>query len=307
MPVHTDLNKLPLFHHAVITVGTFDGIHNGHKILIRQIINEAKKRDGASILISFDPHPKSVIMPQGEQLRLLTTNDEKTALIEKEGVDHMVIAPFTKEFSKLSAMEYIEQFLVKRFHPAAIVLGYNHRFGHHRDGNIELLGKLSGQYQFDVIEIHKQLINDIEVSSTRIRLALTEGDVSTANSLLGRRYSFQGIVIKGDQRGRTIGFPTANLKLNNEQKLIPARGVYAIYAGSGNKVYKGMMNIGVRPTVNGTTETIEAHLFDFNQDIYGERLTIDCVCRIRNEIKFESIDRLKHQLELDKQSALLHL
>ncbi len=307
MPIHTDLNNLPVFKNAVITVGTFDGVHNGHKILIRQIIDESKKRGGESVLISFEPHPRSVLQPQNDTLKLLTTTNEKTALIVREGVDHMVIAPFTKEFSMLSAREYIEKFLIRRFHPAAIVLGYNHQFGHHRDGNIELLMKCSSIYQYDVIEIHKQLENDIEVSSTRIRIALQEGDVSTANILLGRKYSFSGIVVKGDQRGKTIGYPTANVHLDVEQKLIPARGVYAVIVSVRDKQHKGMMNIGVRPTIDGTSETIEAHLFDFNDDIYGEPIQVSCVSRIRDEIKFSSLDELKNQLHRDKQNAMMLL
>ncbi len=307
MPVYRNLNNLPTFKNAVIAVGTFDGVHKGHIILIQQIIDEAKKRNGESVLISFEPHPRTILQPDNTTLKLLTTTDEKTELIERAGVHHIVIAPFTKSFSSLNAREYLENFLVKLFYPSAIVLGYNHQFGHHRDGNIELLMKYASTYNYDVIEIHKQLINDIEVSSTRIRIALLEGDIATANELLGGAYSFRGHVVKGDQRGRTIGYPTANLQLNDNKKLIPARGVYAVEVLLNNKQYQGMMNIGIRPTVDGTHEVIEVNLFDFNQEIYGESLQVFCIARIRNEMKFNSIEQLKEQLHKDKQNALLAL
>lgn len=303
MPVHQNLNNLPAFNKAVITVGTFDGVHRGHKILIQQIKKEAEKCQGESVLITFEPHPRSVLRPEDSSLRLLTTTEEKTALIEKEGVKHIVIAPFTKDFSSLSALEYIDQFLVKRFHPCKIVIGYNHQFGHHRDGNIELLSKYATHYGYEVLELHKQLVNDIEVSSTRIRIALQEGDMNTANELLGRPYSFKGTVVKGDQRGRTIGFPTANLQINHPQKLIPARGVYAVHIIWRNTSYRGMMNIGIRPTVDGTRETIEVHIFDFDNEIYGESLEVQIMGRIRNEMKFASLEDLKNQLHRDRLMA----
>ncbi len=303
MPVHQNLNDLPNIKNAVITVGTFDGVHQGHKILIQQIKEEAEKCNGESVLITFEPHPRSVLRPEDTSLRLLTTTEEKTIYIEKEGVQHIVIAPFTKAFSSLTAHEYIEQFLVNRFHPAKIVIGYNHQFGHHRDGNIELLNKYAPQYGYQVMEIHKQLVNDIEVSSTRIRIAIMEGDITTANSLLGRPYAFSGTVVKGDQRGRTIGFPTANLQINHPQKLIPARGVYAVMIHLRSTVLRGMMNVGIRPTVDGTKETIEVHLFDFDDTIYGEPMEVLCMARIRNEMKFSSLDELKVQLHRDQLSA----
>lgn len=307
MPVHLDLNKLPSFRNAVITIGTFDGVHLGHKILIQQIKEEAKRYNGESVVITFEPHPRSVIRPEDTTLRLLTTAEEKTSLIAQEGIQHIVIAPFTKEFSLLSAHEYIDQFLVKRFKPKKIVIGYNHQFGHHRDGNIELLNKYAVTYGYEVMEIHKQLVNDIEVSSTRIRIALTEGDVKKATELLGRPYSFSGTVVKGSQRGRTIGFPTANIQINHSLKLIPARGVYAVRVRLHDKEYSGMMNIGIRPTIEGTFETIEVHLFNFDADIYGDTLEVKCIQRIRNEIKFTSLQELQTQLHRDKQMALVEL
>ena len=300
MNVHRDLNALPKFNNAVVTLGTFDGVHAGHQSLVESITSEAKRLGGESVLLTFDKHPRSVIKPGEAEPKLLTTLDEKTTLLEKLGVDHLVIIPFTKAFSNLSAREYVSDFLVAKFHPSVIVIGYNHRFGHHRDGNIELLQKLSVDFKFEVKEINKQLVNDIAVSSSRIRIALEEGDVETANGLLGYEYMLNGLVERGDQRGRTIGFPTANIKPNDAHKLVPARGVYAVKTNVDGKSYDAMLNIGVRPTVDGMRETIEAHILNFNADIYHQPVEIRFHKRLRDERKFESLDALKAQLENDK-------
>jgi riboflavin kinase/FMN adenylyltransferase len=300
MQVHYDLNSLPEFKNSIITVGTFDGVHHAHRELISQIQREATMNDSESVIITFHPHPRSIVQPE-TPIELLTSINEKINLIEKLGVNHLVIVPFTKEFSQLTARDYIEKFLIKYFKPSYIVIGYNHQFGHHRDGNIELLQKLSTVYHYKVEEINKQLLNDIEVSSSRIRIALKEGDIKTANELLASPYQLIGEVIEGKQLGRTLGFPTANIKINDSNKLIPSIGVYAVTIKIKDQFYKGMMNIGKRPTVNGINETIEVNIFDFDSDIYNSSITIYLIERIRDEIKFSSLDELKNQLALDKE------
>ena len=303
MIVHRNPDSLPSFRHAVITIGTFDGVHRGHQVLIGKIRQLAHEVDGESVLITFDPHPRAVVFPHDDSLRLLSTTEEKIRLLEKLGVDHLVIVPFTKEFSLISATAYIEEFLVKKFHPAIIVIGYNHQFGHHRDGNIELLRKLADQNKFRVEEIPKQIVDDIEVSSTRIRIALQEGDVKTASHLLGYSYSLSGKVTKGEQLGRKLGYPTANIVPGDKYKLIPADGVYAIKIILGNEKRNGVMSIGMRPTVNGTHRTIEAYIFDFNNDIYGEEITVEFIEWIREERKFETLDLMVEEIKIDEQKA----
>lgn len=303
MKVHRDLNSLPLFNKAVVTLGTFDGVHTGHRILIESITAEAKRLGGESVLLTFDKHPRSVIKPGEAEPKLLTTLDEKIALLEKLNVDHLVVIPFTKEFSQLAARDYVKDFLVAKFHPSVIVIGYNHRFGHHRDGQIELLQKLAPLYKFAVKEINKQLVNDIAVSSSRIRVALEEGDVATANELLGYEYMLSGLVERGDQRGRTIGFPTANLKPHDEHKLIPSRGVYITMTTVENVQHRSMTNIGVRPTVDGTAEHIETHLIAYDGDLYNKNITIHFHKRLRDEQKYSGIEALKAQLQKDKEET----
>jgi len=304
MKVHRDILSLIPFTKAVVTIGTFDGVHAGHRKLIERIKELAHQEGGESVLITFEPHPRSVIYPD-ESLKLLTTLEEKTELLKSFDIDHLVVAPFTKEFSLLSAREYAEHFLFTKFHPAVVVMGYNHQFGHHRDGNIELLRKLSSQYHFRVEEIEKQLVDEIEVSSTRIRIALQEGDVETANHLLGHNYSLEGNVIKGDQLGRKLGYPTANILVEDKFKLIPADGIYAIKAhiAEGSSPVNGVMSIGMRPTVSGKHRTIEAHLFNFDQDIYQKKIKVDFIQWIRDETKFKTLELLTAQMKSDEAKA----
>jgi riboflavin kinase/FMN adenylyltransferase len=303
MKVHRNPDSLPPFRNAVITVGTFDGVHRGHQALIRKIIELAAEMKGESVLITFDPHPRAVVFPGDDSLRLLSTTEEKIKLLETRGIDHLVIVPFTKEFSMLSATEYVEEFLVKKFHPAVIVIGYNHQFGHHRDGNIELLRKLALQHHFREEEISKQMVDDIEVSSTRIRIALDEGDVKTASHLLGYLYSLTGKVVKGNQLGRKLGYPTANIALADRHKLIPADGVYAITIMFENEKHNGVMSIGMRPTVNGTYRTIEAHIFDFDRNLYDKEITVEFIEWIREQLKFETVDLMVEEIRRDEIQA----
>ena len=299
MQVHRNTNSLPSFKNAVITVGTFDGVHRGHQHLIHRIKKLAAEIAGESVLITFDPHPRTVVFPEDHSVRILSTLDEKIELLNQLEVDHLVVAPFTREFSLLTARDYVDHFLAGKFHPAIIVIGYNHQFGHHRDGNIELLRKLSADYGFRVEEITKQLVDDIEVSSTRIRIALQEGDVKTAAHLLGHPYSLQGSVVKGNQLGRKFGYPTANIAVADPLKLIPADGVYVVRAPFNNQVLDGVASIGFRPTVNGRHRTIEAYLFDFDGDLYDQQLKINFIEWLRPELKFETIDLMIAEIDKD--------
>lgn len=304
MRVFKNIDSLPAFRNAVITVGTFDGVHKGHQQLISRIHSLAEAAKGESILITFDPHPRTIVYPQEHNLRLLSTLDEKISLLEKEDIDNLVVIPFTKEFSTRSARDYVENFLVGKFHPSIIVIGYNHSFGHHRDGNIELLKKLSSEFNFKVEEISKQIVDEIAVSSSRIRIALEEKDCELACNLLGRYYSIRGVVIDGDKIGRTLGYPTANISVGSLCKLIPADGIYAVYVTVKGKRYKGMLSIGYRPTIGGIKKMTEVNIFDFNEIIYGQTIEIAFVKWLRSEEKFNSLDELKVQLGEDKINSM---
>ncbi len=307
MKVYPSINNLPLFKNPVITIGTFDGVHEGHRHLIQKIKSLAKGTTGESVLITFDPHPRLIIHPEEKSLRILNTLNEKISLLEAEGIDHLIVVPFTKEFSLLSAKDYLQNFLIEKFHPSIIVTGYNHSFGHHRDGNIEMLRKFEKEFHYKIEELNKQLVDDIAVSSTRIRIALNEGDIELAMHLLGHSYSIYGTVVHGQHLGNKIGFPTANIEINDSLKLIPADGVYAVCVNYKKEKLKGMMNIGFRPTVDGLHHKLEVHLLDFEKDLYNEELEIHFVKRLREEKKFSSIDELKEQLKIDKENTIASL
>jgi len=303
MQLHSDINKLPTIKKSIVTIGTFDGVHAGHRTIINRIINLAKKRNGQSVLITFEPHPRFLINPQ-HRLKLLTTLEEKKSLLEKLGLHHLVIAPFTKEFANQEAKNYVEDFLIKKIKPSVLVIGYDHHFGKGRSGNFNLLKQYAEQGHFQLEEISKQLVEDAHVSSTTIRKALELGDVREANNLLQSNFQLSGEVIIGDQRGRTIEFPTANLQISSDKKLIPPNGVYAVRAFIKNQCFSAVMNIGFRPTVTDKPELrLEVHLIDFDKDIYGENLKVEFIERIRAEKKFNSFEDLKKQIELDCESA----
>lgn len=304
MGIFYNTDTLPAFKDAVITIGTFDGVHMGHKVILQQIVKHAKEAGGESILITFEPHPRKLIAPD-QPLKILTPLEQKLQLVLNEGVDHVVVAPFTQAFAGLSAEAYIKDFLVAKFKPKAIVIGYDHRFGHDRAGDIDLLKKYAATHSYTVYEIPAQLIEEAAVSSTKIRNAIQAGHVSEATQMLGRHYSIAGTVISGAKLGRTIGFPTANVQPQDADQLIPEKGVYAIQLQWKGQAYNGMLNIGNRPTVsNELTLHIEAHLFDFNEDIYNEMVEIIFVQRLRDEVKFPSLDALKEQLQKDKAAAM---
>ena len=309
MKVHYDINQLPVFKNAVVTIGTFDGVHTGHQQIINLMLEEASAINGETVIITFHPHPRQVIAAQQTTLFLLNTIQEKISLLEKYGIQHLVVTPFTEEFSLQTAEEYIENFLVRSFHPHTIIIGHDHRFGKSRSGNFELLEQKASTYGYAVKEIPGFMIENNTISSTIIREALQKGNIDTANECLGYPYFFSGTVVEGNKLGRTIGYPTANLKIEEEKKLVPGNGVYAVEAelhesdGSITPL-KGMMNIGVRPTVEGTNRMIEVNLFDFDREIYGATLTVYVKKRLRNEQKFTGLDALKEQLAKDKEQAL---
>lgn len=305
MQVHRDLNHLPEFRNAVITIGTFDGVHAGHRFIIQQLEQAARDGGGETVIITFDPHPREVLMPRPDNIRLLTTLPEKIALLERAGIDHLVVVPFTKAFSEMAARSYLEDFLVARFRPHTIIIGYDHRFGHNREGGLELLEAEQQRYGFKLIEIPQQVVHDLTVSSTKIRKSLQEGGIQLANELLGYTYFLSGAVVHGDKMGRQLGYPTANLHLSDERKLIPADGIYAVRAGlsSRGELLPAVMSIGFRPTFNGTDLRLEVNIFDFNEDIYGQELTVHFAAYIRSNLKFAEIDALVAQMDKDAARA----
>ena len=307
MQVHNNLNNLPAFKNAAITIGTFDGVHTGHVQIIRQLKDEALNNQGESVIITFDPHPRMVVGQQGgDAVKLLNTLDEKIGLLEKQEIDHLVVVPFTLQFSEQDAADYIEHFLATRFHPKTIIIGHDHHFGKGRSGNYKLLEDFADKFGYTVKEIPEQVLNHVIISSTKIRKALTNSDISAANDFLGYDYFMEGEVMEGDKLGRTIGFPTANIHVKDEHKLIPGNGVYVIECSLGKQteLLRGMMNIGFRPTVGGTKRIIEAHLFNFGEVIYGKGVRIYFKRFLRKEIKFSGLESLKEQLHKDKSEAL---
>jgi riboflavin kinase/FMN adenylyltransferase len=305
MGIFYNTDRLPPFRNAVLTIGTFDGVHLGHKTILNEVVQHTIKEGGESVLITFEPHPRKLLHPD-QPLRMLTPLDQKIALISEAGIQHIVVAPFTKEFSQLSAKEYISEFLVKHFHPKSIVIGYDHHFGHDRTGDISLLKQLEDEYDYRVFEITAQLIQDAAVSSTKIRQAVEQGRVSNAADMLGRYYSLSGKVVKGAQVGRTMGFPTANIQPSEPEQLLPAKGVYAVLVVHDGKEYKAMLNIGFRPTVNDPVPSlhIEANLLDFDGNLYDKALEVKFVHFLREEQKFPSLEALKEQLGKDRELAM---
>jgi riboflavin kinase / FMN adenylyltransferase len=303
MRIHRDLTHLPALRRAVITIGTFDGVHTGHRYIIQQLQQAAAACDGETVIITFDPHPREVLQPGTNPVRLLTTLDEKTALLAKHGIDHLVIVPFTKAFSELSATAYLEDFLIERFKPHTIIIGYDHRFGHNREGGLELLEAEQNRYGFQLIEIPQQIVHDLSVSSTKIRKNLQEGNIHLANELLGYQYFLEGTVVHGDKMGRQLGYPTANMQLPDPRKLIPAHGIYAIKVHLLQHTLKGVMSIGTRPTFDGTDLRLEAHIFDFNEDIYDQLIRVEMVSFIRASLKFDNVEALIAQMDKDSLAA----
>ena len=303
MIVHHDLKQLPNFKNAVITTGAFDGVHIGHQEIINRMKQIALEIKGETVIVTFHPHPRKVISSIPGEIKQLTSLEERIELLTQSGIDHLVVVKFDYAFSNLSADEYIKAFLFEHFHPHTILVGYDHRFGNGRNGNYDLLEKFGNELGFKVEQIHEKIIEQEIVSSTQIRNYILEHQIEKANALLGYPYLFDGFVVRGNQIGRTIGFPTANLHINDEEKIIPSNGVYAVKVKGnclGNIIYNGMMNIGIRPTVDGQKKVIEVHILDFDQDIYEQNLTVMVYEYIRGEVKFDGLEALKVQLAKDK-------
>ena len=290
---------------TILTLGTFDGVHLGHKKILEKLIQNTFNSEYESLVLTFFPHPRMVLQEQSE-VKLLNTIAEKIDLLEKIGVQNLIIHPFDESFSRLTAEEFVKTILVDQLHIKKIIIGYDHRFGRNRTANIDDLITYGEQYNFEVEQISVQEINDVSISSTKIRNALLEGNMNLANKYLGYDYSLSGIVTKGKQLGRTIGFPTANLKIEEEYKLIPQDGVYVVQSTINNKLVKGIMNIGNNPTVDGKNKSIEIYYFDFNDDLYHKKITVSVLHRIRSEQKFENVSLLKKQLEIDSATALAY-
>jgi riboflavin kinase/FMN adenylyltransferase len=305
MQVHRNIEELPAFRNAVITIGTFDGVHMGHRQIIQKLKEEAAAINGETVIITFHPHPRKIVSSAILGIRLINTLDEKISLLEQIGVDHLVIVPFTEAFANQPAEDYIRDFLVKKCRPHTIIIGYDHRFGRDRQGDYLLLEERAPTYNYSLKEIPKHILDNISISSTNIREDILHNRIETANKLLGYEFFFSGEVVHGDKLGRQLGYPTANLKINNEEKIIPGNGIYAVYGElEGSSRYKGMMSIGFRPTVDGKRRVIEVNLFDFNEQIYGRELRVYVKKYLRAEVKFESLEKLVKQIDLDKEESL---
>ncbi|HMW66637.1 MAG: Riboflavin biosynthesis protein RibF [Bacteroidetes bacterium ADurb.BinA245] len=317
MQIHYNIETLPVFKNAIITIGTFDGVHMGHRQIIDKMKEEAKANQGESVIITFHPHPRKVVSSTILGVRLINTNEEKLELLEQAGIDHVVVVPFTDAFANQPAEDYISNFLIDKFHPHTIIIGYDHRFGRERTGDYRLLEKKSTEYGFRLIEIPKHILENISISSTNIREAILHSDIATADSLLGYEFFFSGQVVHGDKLGRQLGYPTANLKVLNEEKITPGNGIYAVYAElpdvdeyvnspllKPHSRLKGMMSIGFRPTVDGKKRVIEVNIFNFNEDIYDQMLKVYVKKYLRAEIKFDGLEALIKQIDQDKIDSL---
>jgi riboflavin kinase/FMN adenylyltransferase len=304
MKIYHNINDFAPIKNAVVTIGTFDGVHIGHRKIIAKIQELAAEIGGETVILTFFPHPRMILHPEDQDIKLITTIDEKAQLLEELGVDHLIVTPFSRDFSNLSALEYIHDILVERIGVKKIVIGYDHRFGKDRKGGLEDLQRLSKEFEYDVMEIPEQDINDVAVSSTKIRTALLNDETALANQYLGYPFFISGKVIRGDQIGRQIGYPTANILVGESYKLIPGDGIFAVTVNIGADLYQGMAYIGHRPTINGMSRNIEVNIFDFDHDIYDANIRINFHHFVRSDFKFESLDELKVQLAQDRVDVL---
>lgn len=306
MKVHFDVENLPDFTRAVITIGTFDGVHCGHRQVLSELTTTAKEVGGESVIVTFHPHPRKVVSSAILGIRLINTLEERLKLFATLSVDHVVVVPFTDAFANLTAEQYIADFLVQKFKPHTIITGYDHQFGRDRSGNFELLQQMATTFSYHVEEIPKHVLESISISSTRIREALLHSEIEKANRLLGYPFFFSGTVVHGNKIGRTIGYPTANLRVEDSEKIVPGNGIYAVYAQPQyyDSPLKGMMSIGFRPTVDGKNRVVEVNLFGFDEDIYDQTLTVHVHRYMRSEKKFENLQALIEQLHLDKANSL---
>jgi riboflavin kinase/FMN adenylyltransferase len=303
--VHTDISALEYLERPVLTIGTFDGVHHGHRKILDRVIALAKENNGTACLLTFHPHPRSVVN-EAKPMVLLNSLEEKLELLEKAGLDHVIVQPFTKAFSRMTALEYVRDLLVTTIGVHHLVVGYDHHFGRNREGDIKVLREYADLFGFKLEEIPAQTIEEVKISSTKIRLALDEGKVSLAREYLGYSYCLSGTVVHGDGRGKGLGFPTANLVPNDPEKVVPGNGVYAVHVKWKDQEFKGMANIGIKPTFHTVPEnpSIEVNVFELDRDLYGQELSLSFEERIRDELKFESAEELIKQLNLDKEQAL---
>ena len=332
MQIHRNIDQLPAFRNAVVTIGTFDGVHMGHRQVIDKLKTEAATINGETVIITFYPHPRKIISSTILGIRLINTLDEKIELLELLGIDHVVVVPFTDAFANQPAEDYVRNFLIDNFHPHTIIIGYDHRFGKDRKGDYLLLEKMATEFHFTLKEIPKHILDEIAISSTKIREALLEGKIEVADKLLGYEFFFSGTVVHGNKLGRQLGYPTANLKIQDEEKITPGNGIYAVYAeltngarkdsfeelamegnknlllhtlpGTHHSRFKGMMSIGFRPTVDGKKRVIEVNIFDFDKLIYDQTLKVYVKKYLREEVKFSSLEELAKQIDQDKIESL---
>ena len=303
MEVHYSIqNFKKLGIKSILTIGTFDGVHIGHQKIIQRLCEVKSQNNLNSVILTFFPHPRSILQ-NDDTFKMLNTIDEKIQLLERFGLNHLVIEPFTKEFSRFTALEFVRDILVNQLHIKKLVIGYDHQFGKNREGDFEQLEKFGELYNFGVEEIPAQEIKNVSVSSTKIRKALEEGDIEKANKYLGYSYILTGDVVKGKGLGRTIHYPTINLNIEEKYKLIPKSGVYVVKTVVESKYYFGIMNIGIRPTLNGKKQTIEIHILDFTGDLYGYKIQIEVLKRLRSELKFNSLENLTKQIQEDEKIA----
>lgn len=304
MRIYYHLDDFTPLPYAVVTSGTFDGVHLGHQKILNRLKETAQRYQGETVVLTYWPHPRLVLYPDDQSLRLLNTFEEKAELLKEQGIQHLVRIPFTREFSQISSVRFITEILVENLGTKKLVIGYDHRFGKNREGSFVELQANGPRYGFDVEEIPAQDIDHVTISSSKIRAALETGDVQTAHQFLGRHYAITGRVIKGDQLGRVLGYPTANLDLDAHHKLVPAEGIYAVRVRHGQQAHRGMLYIGTRPTIDGTQQVIEVNIFDFNREIYGETLTVEFIRLLRRDVRFSSLDELKNQLKKDRIATL---
>jgi len=306
MKIYNHFSEFKKLNNAVVTIGTFDGVHYGHQKIIKRLCELTKATEGESVILTFFPHPRLIIDPENQDLKMINTIDEKARILASLGVDHLIITPFTRDFSNLSPTEYIKNILVDTIGVKHLIVGYDHRFGKDRAGGMPELEAAAKVYDYKIEVIPEQDINDVSVSSTKIRNALLSGKVALAANYLGRNFSMYGRVIKGDKIGRTIGFPTANIFIEETYKLIPSDGIYAVTVDMLGQPFKGMAYIGQRPTINGMTRNIEVNIFDFNQEIYGQYITMTFLQFLREDVKFTGLEALKLQLQKDKEDTIAY-
>ena len=299
MRIYNHITETGQIKNPVVTVGTFDGLHIGHQKVINELVSTAKAMNGESVVITFEPHPRQVLQP-GFDLRIIITREEKVKILEKCGVDHFIIIEFTREFAQNTSEEFLRKYIIEPLQPLKIIIGYDHHFGKGRQGDFSFLQEMGEKYHFLVGQVAMQDIKHIAVSSTKIRDAIKRGDMKEVSEFLGYNYSISGTVVRGNQIGRTLGFPTANILPDHPDKLVPAHGVYAVLVEWNGKVFKGMSNIGIRPTLNLHTLTIEVNIFDFDEMIYDEHITIFFLEHTRDEKKFRDLDLLRRRLIIDK-------